>query len=466
MAQPFDNALTLQVVSNLIQTQYFDTALEQTWMTGSMTNRLVNYAKQAVVGDGLVFQIINGHAFNGRLDTDALSDFVAPSAFLDAQIKARFNERTPGSNDFVKFATAARVSIYDIQRVSSKGAVTDLAQKVIDDIRFDFDYLTAIHRNLDRTAQIATVNATPVNNDSNVFASGTTYTSNATSCRFQIANGSIAAFQPNMDLDFYSSAGAQHAVHMKVTDVNTADLSIGVTTNTFYPTATANCNNIASADSIYLSGERNKGMYSFGSWFSVPTSSDSFMGGVNRSTSTNRYLLPTWIRQGATSRAISKYDFDDAARALGLRDDSDGPRAVAAHADPAIHDRLRQDITDDALITWPSDNGGYGRYANFGSESLSYQHPVLGRVVLVADPLALPNRVRFVRPEYMLSLAYGTTALQFMQDGENGGVWKRLPSSTPNNGGSLFYQAEAFCNIADYCKYPSKALCEIQNVTS
>ena len=459
MAQPFDSASTLQSFSAAIQLKYAPKFYDQIFFTGRPTNKLIKPMEQAVVGDGMTFQSRNAGSFNGRMDTDMVSDFPTPIPLGVANYKFRFNERDQTQNDFVKYATSGRVSQYDLDNISSAGAAFNILSQTLKEIRDGFDFMTAAHRHLDRTGRICTINGTPVNNDGQV-ASGTgnnvcsAYTTGSTSARIVIqltssSAGSVAAFQPGVKLDIYNGATLVFS-GAKVTDYNPQDSSVGLTR--FDATSTANFDGVATGHSIYFSGEKDKNMYSLGAWFSSPSTTDSFIGATNRNTAANRYLNTTKIREGATARRISQKDFDDVCDAMAYVTDGSEVSTWVAVADPRVITAVRQDIGEDRFIPYPVDQGNNKRFANFGTGALAFQHPSLGYIVLQAEPLCPPNVIRFFRPQDWKALSYGNRNLQFMP-GSNG-LFNRLPSTTPGQGYGMFWQVEAFSVLGDICEYP------------
>lgn len=448
MAQPFDSATTLQSLSNIIREQYDSEFTDQVFFTGRVTNRLLAPNKtQAIVGDGETFQVETAHAFNGRFDTDVVSDFPTPTAFQAQKLKVRFNEANDSLNDFVKFATTGRVSEHELRGVSCKEQAVDIADRIEEEMRIDYDFLLALHRNLDRTARVALINGTPRQNDADNFSSCSA--TPVTTMRAQVDTGPIAAFQPGTRHDFYSAAGALLFTDAIVTDYNPVDSSVGWARAS--AASSPSFATVVDNTEIYMTGERNKGMYSIGAWFSRPTSSDAFLGAVNRSTAANRYLNPRATRVGASSKVVSRNDIDDLANAMSYVQDAE--IAVAIVTDPTMHTKLRNDIGEDAFIPWPSGTEMSKRWMHLGSIGLTYQHPIFGVVKIVADPLSLPNDFRVITPDSWMALQHGKKGLQFMP-GSVGGLWDRMESATPGKGKGMFWQCQAYALHCDFCRKP------------
>lgn len=467
MAEPFDSAFTLQSVSNIIREKYAERVEDQVFATGSATNRLFKPDSEGISGDGKTFQVIDKHGYAGRMGSDILADFPAPARFGAQKVKMRINERDPSSNDLVRFSLSIRTSEPELKGITNDGQAVDLVETLMNQARGDTDFLMALHRNLSRTARVALVNGTPAQNDRKVFADASATPSTSAGLRVPIDNGPIMAFQPGLFVEFRdASTGALHWSG-RVTDYNPADNSVGFENVTSGPiTSSGTITTVVDNDEIYISGERNQGMYSLGAWFSSPTTTDSFIGGVNRSTATYRYLQTTQVRESTStaSRVIAKSDFDDLANAMSYVQDM-GPMPVVFLVDPTMATKLRNDIIEDLMIPWPSDSGVGEKYANMGSIGLTYQHPIFGVTKLLSDPLAIPNTVRFITPEYWRSQRAGNKGLTFMPGTIGNSFWNRLPSATPGNGGSMFYQAEAYMLAGDWC-YRPRFQGQISNVTA
>jgi hypothetical protein len=240
--------------------------------------------------------------------------------------------------------------------------------------------------------------------------------------------------------------------------VNVADLSIGLKFNTtgFIATRTSSgdLSTIADNDHIFFSGERNKGMYSFGAYFTLPAATgDSFIGGKDRQDRDFRWLNPTTTRETASSNSkITRSMFNDLAIAMGFLDEEHG---VVCMSDPTLHQAIRDEVGEDSFINIPITDSRMERFANFGSVGLNYQHGQFGLVKVVSDPLALPNRVSFFTPETWRTLFYAWKGLRVL-NGTRGGGWYRPPSETPGAGLSKYWQVDWQALCMDFCFQPWK----------
>lgn len=456
MAEPIDSAAFLEDVSALAQTQYFPELLGQyPGRFGINTNKWFKPAEKVAVGTGITVQVEVAPADSARFTDDVLSAIAAPDTLDPASVTIRFNKTDATANDFSRVSASVQTSEYDIQE-AGRGAIVDFVERVYRNVKSDFEEKLAIHRNLARTSLLALVNGTPTQNDHRLHASATATASNTAGVRFPIDNGSIARFRRGSRIDVVSAAGVVRATNIRVTDVNTQDDSIGcefVSTGITARQSTGNVANIADDDEIFFSGERNKGIYSVGAWFTMPAATgDSFIGGLNRQSQANRWMVPTVTREGVASAQVTTAMFNDLAIAMGYKDEA-GIGGILV-SDPKVHQRLRGQIGEDAFIQNPIDASRMKRFAHFGNIGLMYQHPTFGLIQVTADPLMPNTTVRFLVPETWRTYYYASKGLQPIR--ENGGHWYRLNENTPNTGKGLIWKADWFATLCDFCHQPYK----------
>lgn len=459
---PADVTVTLNDVSSIVQETYYEKYLEQHDRMSGQLGRLVRLAGEPVTGDGKTWQNEIQKYDSVRGSTNMISDFATPGTFVPLNVKVRWNENSSSANDFLKLSGSGQTTYWEVTRAADAGTIIPLAKHILDELVRDFGEKRNIYLNVGRSARWALVNGTPKNNDAMTYASCTTYTADSTSCRIQVDNGAFAFFKPGSVLDAYTSAGVLSFSGMVVTDANYGDLSVGL--GRYNSDSTANFNNLADNDEIFLSGTRNQGAYSPAAWFSTPTSGESFIGGVDRTGVNYRWMYPTTYSPSSSAVPIQTSYFDQLALNMGFSQD-DPYRLTPVLCEPAIAQSLRTKIGSDAFIPFTSlDDKMRERYASFGILNLNYQHPSFGMVSLMPDPFATPGTVRFFNPETWLSLQYGKKGLQFMNDGTMG-MWKRQESTVPGNGGSVIYRCEALETLCTYCTNPFKNG-QIINVTA
>lgn len=451
----------------ITQEQYFSDYLEQ-WVSyfGKNTNKIFKPADQAVVGDGLNFQYELGPADSARASTNVLGDFASPQQFAPGSFKVRFSQT--GTSDFVRISASAQVSDLDMVN-AGKGTAVNLVTRLVSSIMPGYDEHLAKLRNLPKTGLICSVTAAPKKNDARTLAIATASATNATGLRFGISGASRAYFRKGVRLDFVVG-GAVVAGNIMVTDINLADISsdgitgsVGcayVSTGVAGQASTGDLSLVTSAATVYHSGEYNSGIYSMGAFFSTPSSGESFIGGVDRTTADYRFLVPTTIREYDTSAAIStnvavnQSHFTDLANAMNYTDEAgSGGVFVAA---PEVVRKLQNDIFQSSIVQMPIGNDKADRWGHFGMHGVFFQDPSFGTTQIMADPLINPNRIRFLTPKTWLQLNWGWKGLRMMP-GDNGkGGWYRMNAATPNTGKSIFYKSDWYTYVCDICTQPWK----------
>lgn len=454
MAEPFDSATFLEDVSDIAQTQYFrEFTKEYPDRFNTVTNSLFDPEAVEVTGTGKVMQVELAPPDTVRMSSDPLGPFAAPDTLEPATLTVRFNKQTTTSSDFSEVSASVQVDDIDIQE-AGKGSIVDFVERVYDAVQPNYDEHLAVLRHATRTAQIAQVNGTPKLNNSFYLSGASSTATNAGGLRVAVDNGSIAAFRRGTRLDFVTSSGVVHAGNVRVTDVNPADLSIGVafTSTGIAPRAsTGNLANVVDNDLIVFSGEFNKGIYSMGAYFGRPSTGDSFIGGADRTDAAKRWLLPTAINEGSSTTRITKSMFNSLAIAMGFRS-PDTQTGMVFMSDPTIHQALRDDIGEDAFIQLPTDDSRMRRFAHFGNIGLTYQHGQFGVVKIAADPLCPSNCVRVIAPQTWKSLYYGWRGLRMMPGDVRG--WYRLNEPTPNQGKGKIWKCDWYALQADWCTQP------------
>ena len=471
MAVDFDVATTLQTVSKTVQEQYRDKWLEQEFVSGKITNRIFSPGKVKVVGDGVTFQYKRypGNVF--RAGNDPYSEFQAGTAFDPRNLKLRWNERDPSNHDFTHLCGSVRLGMYDIQRAGDPGLIVSIVDQVTKDMRMDFGWKWAVLQNVRRTGKIASVNGnTGKNLDSNSMADATAYTSGSTSIRVYVDGGSIALFRPGVEYDIYNgntlyAANVLCDGEINATDTasnSTGSVGLSITTRT---TGITNFNTLQSAGdnyAFYLAGSKDKAMWSREEWMTQPGASDTFINGINRKTSYYQFLLPLITRIGATAAPITKGMLDDAATAAGFTNDEPDMARVGLCNDRVLQ-TLRNQFEAAAFVTWTSKNDVSERYGNMGLAGLNYQHPNLGNIKFVTDPMMNIDKLDLINMSVWKACTYGRDGLNILP-GNVGSYWNRVPSSTPGNGLGKTFSMDAYSDAVSYCE-DVKSNIRISNIT-
>jgi hypothetical protein len=457
MAEPYDSAWLLEDVSAIIQQQYFPEFTEEApGRFGAVVNKYFKPSMDAITGDGKTMQVEIAPGDTVRFGTDPLGPFASPDVFQAGSIKVRFNKATPTSSDFSHVSASCQTNDIDLE-VAGRGSIIDFVERMFKQIMPEYDEKLAVHRHLSRSATVGTVAETPKQNNSfNMSQATSGSVTNVTGARFTVSAGSISYFRPGTRIDIYNGANLVVG-NVAVTDSNPADLSIGVQyvsgSNTVRnSTGPLTLTNVASGNIIYYSNERNAGMYSLGAYFSAPTAGESFIGGVDRTTSGYRWMIPVTTRPGLTAATLTKSMVDDLAISMGYRQEDE--YGVVITTSPDLHQKLRNEYTEAAFLNIPDGDNRLKRFANFGTMGLNYQHPVFGLVKIMSDVLHVPNTVRVIVPETWRSLYYGFRGLKMMP-GTKGG-WYRVTETTPNTGLSKVWKCDWYALQTDWCSQPWK----------
>lgn len=468
MAEPRDSATFLEDVSAIVQQKYMPEFTEEySSRFGRTTNKLFRLDEMEITGDGRTMQVELAPGDTVRASADVLGAFAAPDRFEPGTLKARFNKQTTSANDFIQISASAQVDDIDIEE-AGKGSIVDFCDRIYKQVMPNYEEHLAQLRQSSRNAVQAWCNGTPTLNNSWYIGGATSTATNTGGLRVAVDNGSIANFRRGARLDFINPAtGTVRAGNVRVTDVNEADLTIGVaftSDQSFAPwVSTGDLATVADNDYIVRSGEYNAGLYSMGAWFSRPVAGESFLGGVDRTTAAFRWLNTRATREGSAAIQVNKSMFNAAAIMLGFlsEDDDTGPVIMT---DPTIHQTLRDQIGEDAFIQLPVDDDRMKRFANFGSVGLNYQHGVFGVVKIAADPLCPPNVVRIIASNTWKALYYGWRGLRPVPSGK-GGHWYRMNEAAPNTGLGKMWKADWYAIQTDFCTQPWKNG-QILNVTA
>lgn len=464
MAAPYDNSWDFEDFLKIHQEQYFkDYEVEWSDYFGLATNKLFKPDMEQIWGDGKTMQFELAPGDTMRNSTTMLGAFAAPDAFQAGTIKVRF-DKSSTANDFIRVSGSCQTNDIDLQN-AQRGSIVNFVERMQAQIDPAYDENLAIHRNIGRSARLALVNGTPTaNNGTSIDATaGTAATSTATNStggRCKIDSGSIAYFRAGRRLDFYSAAGALHASNVRVSDVNSVDSSIGfdfTSTSSFDArVSTGSLATIADNDEIFLSGERNAGMWSMGAYFSIPAATgDSFIGGVDRMASGYRFMNPQCINNNATNVPLTKSTLDQLALVAQLRSEEEAGVVLTTPLD--LHQKLRNEYTEAAFLNIPDGDNRLKRFANFGTMGLNYQHPAWGLVKVMADVLQTAGTLRAIVPEKWRMLQYGQKGLRTMPgQGGNKNGWYRTSESAPNSGDSMIWKCDFYALHCDWCFSPWK----------
>lgn len=446
----------MAVQSELMRTIYAPNVFRAGYRRFASINNIFTPSQKRVIGDGLVHQFIKGGLDNVRGTRNPMADFRNSTSIMADTIKVRWNRDGEDANDFLRLDGTIRTTYYELENITSiptedgqKEAVINLTQEKIDQIREDFGSKAAIMRVSERSGIIGTVAATPTNTDGGAYSAG------STTVRIQWGTYGVAIIQRNMVIDIYSTAGTLLFAGAKVDHVDVANEYVFLSRAS--ASSTANFDAVVNGAEIFLSGGRNNGAFSLGEFNKeIIGASDSYIGGKNRSQVANYWLLPTKIRANVTARVVSKQDLDDLGSAMASVIQSRQPYVLRAGI--KVEQSLRNAIDAAAFVVFPEGDSREARYANYGAEGVNYQHPVFGTLRIVVDPIMRTNRLEISNISQWMAYhptSSGSTGVTFLP-GENGTLFRRLPSDTSGNGFSLAFQAEAMAFMCDACVKPDE----------
>lgn len=481
MASPHDEAISLKDLSNFLQEQYVDKIWEQVSRFGKSTNRIFRDAKSQEIevgGDGVTFHVEDGGVDTVRTGVNPDTDFHDPSGYIDRKVKARFLENgTATTNDFREMHGSMQVRHTDLKN-KAKGAVTNLAKRLVTQLTQDYDEKLAIHRHQGSDAKVGRwsngASTSVKQNDFHTLSGATAYPLGTdTGFRIELPTGvSPSVFQPGRKFVVYNVTDATY-VHtaasatgsgalITVTDLNPDDQSVG------FSCSNAMADNIVttslgggdtldlyfgSATGTTVNSEKDAGLYSFGAWFGRPASGDSFIGGLDRTSPDNRWMLTTMTRESAASAQLQTSMLNDLAVAMSFH--NDGTSLMAAYSDHRLNQRLRDAIGEDTFIPYPTGGTRDERFAHFGTMGVYYQHPLFGLTILMADPLAPPNTIRFLKRGTWVQLNWGWKGFEMLPGTE--GMWYRMGSSAGAAAAhSKVYRADGYCLHCDVCTLPKQ----------
>ena len=466
MPSPQSEATTLLTdATDAIRQAYHEDFRDCIPRYGRATNRFFKPSKRRIDGDGINIQVKDRNLYGARTDTDINAEFKTPRTFGVDTYKVTLSE-TPSANHMRRVDLSLQVTWLDLKRkMNSKASAVDYVKELTTQSMQNIAEHIAIRRHLDSSAKLGSVNGTPKNTDNRLHSSASAISTTG-GASFPVDGGSFAAFQPNMVLDRYTSTTLDGQVIVLYTNARDGSVHVyGV--NSSFPggSSTINVNDIANDDDLYLSGEKDKNILSFGHWFSDPSSGDSFFG-KDRTDPTNRYLLPH--ASGPTSSTLFlKTHLDDLSIQMGYIDEDADSDGYVALTTPELVSRYISQIGQDTLIQYPADDSRGKVIAGYGFDGNLYRHHTFGRYMLQGDALATPNQIRFLR------LGDWETLYAPTEGGESGwewlpgqqGMWYRMPSTTPGNGDTTVYRADGLTLMCDICLNPRRQA-KLVNVTA
>lgn len=403
---------------------------------------------------GWEFQMRTGFADSARSTLDASRDFRTPRKSSADKLRVRFSIDNPANNDINRIDTGARLHVADLKRAAQNpGVAVDIVKNVVTDATEGINATAEILMHSDKTGQIGAINGTPKAIGTTDYAAAAAYSSGATSARIKVDEYSFAIFKREMHLDFYTSAGVLQADAIKVIDVNEADFSIGLQTTD--DTTVADLDLLSDGDYIFRAGERNAGFKAgFGEIFKTSYANDSWFGGKDRSAAGNGHYIPVRTRvTGVSTENVSNRIVDKLFRSLAYRQGSlETKMRPTLVMGAEMVDNWRYDVADATVVNRNTVDAGK---LQTGEDGISYVHPAVGRVDVVATLTARNDRLYVIYPEDWEMLYGDFKGLEYLS-GTSGNVWERVPGTGTEGGGSVFYRMEALTYMTPFCSRPNK----------
>lgn len=457
MAAPYDDAQTfLSEGSNLVRLFYHD-RFEAMHSRFGKINSIPTLSKRRIDGDGVIVQVKDGNLYTARTQDDLLGGFPTPRSFSSSTYKVTASE-TAASNDFRRIDMSLQTTWLDVQRNYQKVSPVDWVNELISESTRNLEESLALHRHLDATARLGTVTGTPKKNDSYVLTSCSAIGATG-GARFTLANGSVSAFPRNLVIDVYNGSSLRFSAY--VTDYNPADNSVGIYgLSSGVPSSAVDISAIASGDSLYISGERNKGIKGIGYWFSTPAASETFF---NRDRTDANYRWLNVHRSGpSASTQLSKSHIDNAALEVAYLQESDN-MGYTAIMPPNLEQRYRTEIGIGIMPVQDPQTGN--KIADYGFDGVSYRHPTFGRLDIKADALAATGQIRIMKNGDWEMLPYiAGGGFEWLPGDGAGGNWYRVESGTAGAGRTVVLKMDGLMAFADICLFPRRQI-QISNVT-
>jgi hypothetical protein len=464
MAAPYDEAVLLSDVTNLLKETYRDGVPETFGRHYRRFNKLIRMNTEVAKGDGYFVTVNDASSDTFRVGRNPLPDSLGTAAKTSIQkFKLRFNENAGPAgtdHDFTMITGASQFTQYELDN-GGEQAVIDLVRKIDMERQQDFEQKKAFHRVVGSTGVLCYVNGTPKQGDALTYAGATSGSvSNTTGIRILVDNGSIGFFATKgLRLDFIRPAtGAVVAGNVKTEDLNTADgsvrISYGSGSSHVSEQSTGNLASVADNDYIVISGTYNKAGPSVRNWFTTPTAGESFLGGKDRTTAAFSFMNPTTTRSGDAVAKVQQSFFNNLATAMRYRFEPSQTGMVAVGS-PEVIQAIQEEIGQNSWMTEPTTKRMQERFGSFGWMGVTFQHTEFGVMQLLSEVLMPPNDIWFIEPNSWIETYYQVKGLR-TAPGDTEGMWSRMSSGSPNSGKGLAYRAEFYANLVDWCEQPYK----------
>jgi hypothetical protein len=406
-----------------------------------------------VHGEGLNMHFHTGMTSSVRAGGSPNADIEGQEEVDIARVAVRFSETDPTASDFTRLTGSAKFSDLDLTKAiegpNREASVFSMVDGLNRQLNAGFPGKLAEMRLSPSTGKIGEISGViTITTTSPYYSAGAGAPTSVSTAHIKLSdNYSISYFARGRKIDIFDSAGANKRTVI-VTSRTTGDNSFTVRTADGLNFATA----AYSGGAIYDSTEQGIGMKGPASFYVIPASGDSYIGGKDRTSVDFRWMLPTTYRAVASgTTTISRVHLEETGNLMDFAMEEN--ESYTAYMGTKIYNRLRADIGQEGLV-YSQDKES--PFPVFGNKAVGFVHPKLGTVELMADPKRLNDSVWLHNRSTWKTYAYGRSGIRFLP-GNVQGIFSRIDSTTPGSGPSLFYTVQAIMlGVADVCHMPYK----------
>jgi hypothetical protein len=395
------------------------------------------------------------------------------------RLRIHFDHTDPTNNDFLLVQGGLTTTFYDMLKLKdsmfkpgSNGITKDM-DELVDDVGETIKKLPHLPSD-GRFGVIAT--GGKVNDDHNVFASMTAYTSGSTHCALKLTAGSIALIGEGENLEIRNSSGVLLANNVKVERVFPYEkvLNISLTSDSANQAGAlvTTLDALAATDVLYKNGCYNqsvKGSLSHLFTISETWFRDENGNAIDRLSTLHKQLLPHTIQADTSETDLNENHL----RAVGetvAHTVADGNAEVSRMVVMARdgYNGLTRLQRDERIRLIPALESEVGRKLNlaYGFNGYVFHDPNLGTLAAVVDDFAQYGRMRFLdRNDWALVSPTGVGDFQFLPGGTVGNIWFVLPESDGTQTPSFRYAARGFAVVCQICDFPANQV-ELTNLNT
>jgi hypothetical protein len=464
MPAVIDEAVAFLIADSIAWKQHYAEGVFDMLKRYGQTSSLMPSKKRRMQGTSIEYTVRRYHAHAATATMDPMAPYGKADYAKAARFYVNFDHTNGGTgNDFIKFEVPFRTTWYDIQKQNDdtyKDSPNFLQQNIEQGLQ-DVKEKIAKHIHLPNDGKLATI-ATGgiVNDDSDIFTSGTTYTSGSTAALVKLDPCSAGIIGIGELIEIRSSVGVLRANYVRVTNRHPYDntISVSLTSDSVSEggTPVSNLDSVAATDNIYLQGGYNT--VAKGSLDHFFTPSVSYYG-RDRLDPEYHVLQGKRIDVSGGGSAVQltadhfRYVGEMAAWAAA---DENGISRRAIVMSRNEYRGVSKLSKDEEIKIAPSKEGDQFHRA-FGFTGQTLYDPNLGTVMLVVDGLAKFGKIDFLSMEgpdgsgwEMVTPVDGG----FHMIPGTHGFWTRVAENDGSGQMSLRYEANGFQLFAIVCTNP------------